>query len=106
MAMLLLLLTHATLASAADPTIFWVSEPLAPGDAAVIAFASPPALASAAPLRLSPAPAPDVYARQGSGAWAKLHTEGPTAYGITAVVPTTFTLGEFEVRFPLSANEP
>ena len=81
-----------------DPTVFWVSEPLRPGDTAVVAFASPGKAAAPAVL----------YARQNSSdlsgadshpnGWTVLNTSGPTAYGIAALIPSTFVAGEFEVK--------
>jgi hypothetical protein len=113
---LLLTVCSLALASASDPTIFWVSEPLQPGDTAIIAFASPTAARgggteAAAPAAGTTEPgtaAPSIYARQG-GSWVALKTSGPTAYGIAALIPTTFAAGEFEVKAgeggkPFTAN--
>ena len=85
-------------AAAGDPTIFWVSEPLRPGDTAIVAFASPGKATGE----------PAIYARQNSsqfsntdahaGEWNALNTSGPTAYGAAALIPKTFAAGEFEIK--------
>jgi hypothetical protein len=87
------LLLFAVPLVSAQSSIFWVSEPVAPGETALIAF--------------SGAPASTAYGRQNSSSnsqWVALDTNGTTKYGLTATVPSNFTLGEFELK--LSSGDP
>jgi hypothetical protein len=78
----------------AAPTsrIFWVSEPVSPGQTALLGIASPGN--STTPLSVS------IEARQNGTqpGWVPLTTFGATAYGVAVTVPPTFRIGSFEVR--------
>jgi hypothetical protein len=79
---------------AASPTsrIFWVSEPVSPGQTALLGIVSQGNRTS--PLTVS------IEARQNGTqpAWVPLTTFGATAYGVAVTVPPTFHIGSFEVR--------
>ena len=93
------LLLAATASAAASPKIFWVSEPVVPGETALVAFSQPAAAPALALLKAGSTPLNvTVYAMQGTGAWAALETSGSTLYGCAAKIPSTFAVGEFEVK--------
>ena len=100
----LLLSTAASSVSPTSPAIFWVSEPLQPGDTAMVAFAQP-TQQSASPRNVT------IYGRPAdSGTWTALATSGCTDYGAAAEIPATFPAGrEFSLRVgadgpPFTAN--
>ena len=105
---LLLLLHYVTVTTnafnATDTTnnvIFWVSEPVLPGENAVIAIASKPVSNNdKTPL--------EVYGRQvdpsssasssSTASFTALKVQGDTGYGITATIPSNYKIGEFELQ--------
>ena len=59
---------------ATDSEIFWVSEPVAPGETAVVAFASATVHAANATSAATPA----LFGRQGQGDWCAPRPTPPT----------------------------
>ena len=82
---LILLVTPST-----SNVIHWVSEPLLPGEAALIAVVS---INRSLPLQIFGRPSGDA-----SLPFLPLPTQGETKHGITATIPPTYAVGEFELQ--------
>lgn len=80
------------------PQIFWVSEPLMPGETAMVAFAQP---------TRQPAVNLTIFGRPaGPGsAWVPLATHGATRYGASAEIPASFPPGR-ELSLRVGADGP
>ena len=85
------------------PQIYWVSEPLQPGETAMVAWAQPTQQGAAHNVTIFGRPA-------GGKSWVALETRGATEAGASAVIPTSFPAGrEFSLRVgadgpPFTAN--
>jgi hypothetical protein len=80
--------------ASSPPKIFWVSEPVLPGEVAVIAFARPAnTTTTAQPVRVLGKP-------RGGNSWTALDTQGVTLHGVAATIPASWPVGEFQLRLP------
>lgn len=76
------------------PKIFWVSEPVLPGEFAVVAFATGGGTTDPAdPLQVF-----GKCSATADGAWVALAVQGATEHGVSALVPATWPAGEFQLR--------
>ena len=86
--------------ASSDAVVSWVSEPVLPGQTALVQIVSAAAVSNTTRLEV----------RQGSDDWQAVATTGATAYGLAFVVPDTFTADAFDIRVdggsPYSANRP
>ena len=84
-----------TIQSSTTPNqvIFYVSEPVSPGEYAMVA------VASSFTNKTKTSPSLQIYGRQEANQpFAKLSTQGETEYGISVLIPSTYNIGEFELQ--------
>ena len=83
--------TAAAVRSHRNNVIFWVSEPVLPGETALISIASTYVQHQTDPVQ--------IYARQlATSPFTPLKVQGETEYGVSATIPTTYAIGEFELQ--------
>ena len=104
-----LVLLHTTHSLETDLVIFWVSEPVLPGENAMIAFASTPVSIFAPQIEIFGRQIePSIMTKKHNkhnqqkqhhdAPFTALQVQGATEYGITATIPSNYKIGEFELQ--------